>query len=274
MISPLGKPQVSHAPAESNRGPRRSESDSSDQADPVNDRDANASINSVLISETFSSRQGEGKLTGTESFFIRTSGCNLRCWFCDTPYASWDARGEKQSIAALLAEARGSGVRHVVLTGGEPLLPSAATKLSTSLMEAGFHLTIETAGTIDKPIACDLLSLSPKLEASTPDQDDHPRWHELHQKRRLPLATMRNLIEAAKDFQLKFVVAEPSQFDEIRSVSAALDVGNQDVFIMPQGVTIEQMDAAQEWLRPWCESAGYQYCDRMQIRWFGNRRGT
>jgi 7-carboxy-7-deazaguanine synthase len=270
----LGKPQVSHAPAESNRGPRPPESDSSDQIVPIDDRQRDASINSVLISETFSSRQGEGKLTGTESFFIRTSGCNLRCWFCDTPYASWDARGEKQSIDCLLDQARESGKRHVVLTGGEPLLPSAAQNLSTSLIEAGFHLTIETAGTIHKPIACDLLSLSPKLESSAPDPSEHQRWHRLHQERRLPLATMRTLIEAAKDFQLKFVVTDRSQFDEIRTIAEALDVANQDVFIMPQGVTIEDMDAADKWLRPWCESVGYQYCDRMQIRWFGNRRGT
>lgn len=232
----------------------------------------------MLISETFSSRQGEGKLTGTDSFFIRTSGCNLRCWFCDTPYASWNATGEKQSISALVAAAQQAAKQsesgHVVLTGGEPLLPGASIELATALMDAGLHLTIETAGTIDKPIACDLLSLSPKLDSSSPDPEEHPRWHQLHQQRRIPLATMRNLIAAAKDFQLKFVVGDKSQFDEVRTVVKQLSVAHGDVFIMPQGVTNDQMDAAQQWLRPWTESVGYQYCDRMQIRWYGNRRGT
>ncbi|QDV82413.1 7-carboxy-7-deazaguanine synthase QueE [Stieleria magnilauensis] len=249
----MGKSQFSHAPAESTRGPGHAQ---------------------LLVSETFLSRQGEGRLTGTESFFIRTSGCNLRCWFCDTPYASWDPSGDRQSIESLVDAARQSGAEHVVLTGGEPLLPAAATELSHALMEAGFHLTIETAGTIDKPIPCDLLSLSPKLADSTPDPQQHPRWSRLHEQRRMPLDTMRKLIDAAIAFQLKFVVGDAAQFDEVQDVSRGLEVDNDDVYIMPQGVTNAQMDAAERWLRPLAESAGYQYCDRMQIRWFGNRRGT
>lgn len=228
----------------------------------------------ILVSETFSSRQGEGKLTGTESFFIRTSGCNLRCWFCDTPYASWNPTGEKWTIDSLLDAVRQSGLDHVVLTGGEPLVAAAVESLSQSLMRAGFHLTIETAGTVEKRIPCDLLSLSPKLASSVPDPDRHPRWNRLHEQRRMPLPTMRRLIDAAQSFQLKFVVSDSSQFDEVRSVCQSLSVADDDVFIMPQGVTIEEMDAAQSWLRPWCESEGFQYCDRMQIRWYGNRRGT
>ena len=249
MVAPLGQAEFSHASLQTARGTLR-------------------------IAESFTSRQGEGKLTGTDSFFIRTSGCNLRCWFCDTPYASWDATGEKQSIESLVEAAGRAGHAHVVLTGGEPLLPTAGEALSKTLMESGFHLTIETAGTIDKPISCDLLSLSPKLASSAPDANDHPRWNRLHQERRLPLPTMRKLIAAAKDFQLKFVVSGDFQFDEVQSVVRSLAVENKDVFIMPQGITIEDMNNAEKWLRPWSESAGYQYCDRMQIRWFGNRRGT
>lgn len=261
-MAPLGKTQFSHAPAESNRGPDSPQQESSIEA------------RTVLISETFSSRQGEGKLTGTDSFFIRTSGCNLRCWFCDTPYASWNPTGSRLSIESLIATARDRGVEHVVLTGGEPLLPTAAVELSMAVIEAGFHLTIETAGTIDKPIPCDLLSLSPKLSDSTPAADQHPRWSELHEERRMPLGIMRGLIDAAVDFQLKFVVSGASQIDEIRQIVNDLEVADDDVFLMPNGVTVEQMDQAQQWLKPLCESIGYHYCDRMQIRWFGNRRGT
>ncbi len=213
-------------------------------------------------------------MTGTDSFFIRTSGCNLRCWFCDTPYASWNPSGDRQSVESLVDAARHSGAGHVVLTGGEPLLSPAVSELSRSLMDAGFHLTIETAGTIDKPIPCDLLSLSPKLADSTPDPEQHPRWSRLHEQRRMPIATMRNLIDAALAYQVKFVVGDRSQFGEIRQVVDSLGVANEDVYIMPQGVTTAAMDAAIEWLRPLAEAAGYQYCDRMQIRWFGNRRGT
>ena len=228
----------------------------------------------IPISETFASRQGEGKLTGTESFFIRSSGCNLRCWFCDTPYASWNPSSEPMSIGSLVKEAAEAAVDHVVFTGGEPLLPTAAESLCRAMMDSGFHLTIETAGTIDKPIACDLLSLSPKLASSAPDGKLHPGWRQRHESRRLPLETMRRLIDAAVDSQLKFVVAEAAQIDEIVSIVDALDVASDDVFLMPQGTTNLEMDAAAQWLVPLCESSGYQFCDRMQIRWFGNRRGT
>src|SRR6056297_3515746 len=109
-----------------------------------------AEIETLRIAETFTSRQGEGSLTGTPSFFVRTSGCNLRCWFCDTPYASWNPGGEQRSLESLLEEASASALGHVVLTGGEPLLPAAAERFAEQLMDAGMHLTIETAGTIDK----------------------------------------------------------------------------------------------------------------------------
>ena len=87
----------------------------------------------LRVSETFVSRQGEGLLTGTESFFIRTSGCNLRCWFCDTPYASWRPQGDTISIESLLEMVETSSVKHVVLTGGEPLLPSEVVPLCREL---------------------------------------------------------------------------------------------------------------------------------------------
>ena len=85
---------------------------------------------------------------------------------------------------------------------------------------------------------------------------------------------MRRLIGAAKDYQLKFVVGQSSQLAEVDSIVRQLAVGKEDVFIMPQGVSVADMDAADQWLRPLCEAAGYRYCDRMQIRWYGNRRGT
>src|SRR5690606_37742531 len=100
----------------------------------------------IRIAETFTSLQGEGRLTGTRSFFIRTSGCNLRCWFCDTPYASWQPEGEMQSVDALVTAAIESGCQHIVLTGGEPLLPEASAELVRCLRAAALHVTIETAG--------------------------------------------------------------------------------------------------------------------------------
>lgn len=228
----------------------------------------------LRIAETFTSRQGEGKLTGTESFFIRTSGCNLRCWFCDTPYASWDPRGDMHSLDSIVKMAAESNLRHVVLTGGEPMLAKQSVELCRLLRASGRHLTIETAGTIERDVECDLMSISPKFASSTPDSDQHPRWNQLHQQRRMPLDTMRRLIDAAPDYQLKFVVDSPADYDELVEVVESLAAEPDDVWVMPQGSTIEAMEQAAEWLEPWCQSQGYQYCDRMQIRWYGNRRGT
>ncbi len=162
-------------------------------------------------------------MTGTESFFVRTSGCNLRCWFCDTPYASWNPNGTAISIETLVEAAIASRCHHVVLTGGEPLLPKEATHLCQSLRAAGFHLTIETAGTIDRTVECDLMSISPKLRSSVPDATKHPRWSQRHNERRMPLSVMRSLIQRSKDHQLKFVVDSPSDYDELLEIVAALD---------------------------------------------------
>ena len=112
--------------------------------------------------------QGEGLLTGTPSVFVRASGCNLRCWFCDTPYASWTPEGEDLSVDEILAQVERHDCRHVVITGGEPMLFAELIPLTAALRAAGRHITIETAGTLYLPVQCDLMSISPKLANSTP----------------------------------------------------------------------------------------------------------
>jgi hypothetical protein len=76
----------------------------------------------MLISEIFYSIQGEGELTGVPSVFVRTSGCNLRCRWCDTKYASWNLEGEQKSVAEIVDRVCGFPGAHVVLTGGEPMV--------------------------------------------------------------------------------------------------------------------------------------------------------
>ena len=103
----------------------------------------------MLISEIFYSVQGEGILTGVPSIFIRTSGCNLRCRWCDTPYASWKPEGTELSVDAILTKLQDwPAARHVVLTGGEPMVAKDIDSLIRQIRTAGYHLTIETAGTI------------------------------------------------------------------------------------------------------------------------------
>jgi hypothetical protein len=158
----------------------------------------------LRIAETFRSIQGEGKLAGVPSFFIRVSGCNLRCVWCDTPYASWKPEGGVRGVEALAQEAAAAGTRHIVLTGGEPMLFPQIVPLSRALREHGLHVTIETAGTVAQPVACDLMSISPKLANSTPGTGPAPdprdpggAWRERHEQRRLNFVVLQSLIDAA-----------------------------------------------------------------------------
>jgi 7-carboxy-7-deazaguanine synthase len=180
------------------------------------------------ISETFHSIQGEGKLAGVPSFFIRLSGCNLRCAWCDTPYASWNPDGEPQAIDALADAA--AVAKHVVVTGGEPLIFDRLPQLLTALKQRGLHITIETAGTVFQPELraglVDLASISPKLSNSTPRNDPRDadgKWMRLHESRRINLEAIQALIDLPCDRQLKFVVAQPVDLAEI-------DAGIQTMF--------------------------------------------
>ena len=141
----------------------------------------------MRIAEIFRSLQGEGRLTGADSLFVRFSGCNLRCRFCDTRYASWSPEGEDLSLEEVLAQLAGldpspdAPVRHVVVTGGEPLLFDEVVPLCQALRDQRRHITIETAGTLFRPVACDLMSISPKLANSTPTPRESPAWAVRHE---------------------------------------------------------------------------------------------
>src|SRR5215831_16384331 len=102
----------------------------------------------MLISEIFYSIQGEGELTGIPSVFIRTSGCNLRCNWCDTMYASWEPEGKEMSTEEIVTETDKYPARHFVLTGGEPMVAKGIHDLANALSRKGKHITIETAATV------------------------------------------------------------------------------------------------------------------------------
>ena len=101
----------------------------------------------LRITETFFSLQGEAEAVGWPTFFIRLTGCPLRCQYCDTAYAFQG--GEWRTMAALLDEARASGARHACVTGGEPLAQKNCLSLLTALCDAGLRVSLETSGAID-----------------------------------------------------------------------------------------------------------------------------
>lgn len=239
------------------------------------------------IAETFVSVQGEGRLTGTPSWFVRLSGCNLRCAWCDTPYASWKPEGQPRSIESLIDEARGRGVGHAVVTGGEPMMFKGVTELCAALRTsreaggAGMHVTVETAGTVFREVEADLMSISPKLANSTPsaslEAEIGAGWRERHESRRLNIEALGALLAAhpAPGRQLKFVVAREEDLAEIEALLALLPgAAPADVLLMPEGVKPAALEARRGWVERACAARGWGFCRRLHIELFGNTRGT
>ena len=230
----------------------------------------------MLISEIYRSRQGEGLLTGTPSVFVRTSGCNLRCGFCDTPFASWEPDGKQMTVQQIVHQIHESadGARHVVVTGGEPMLPRDIIDVCREIHESDFHITIETAGTIHRELLCDLMSVSPKLSNSDPAKSRAGEWRKKHQSSRFRPEIVERLIRQY-DFQLKFVVDSPADLDEVLSFLDQLGpVDPARVMLMPQGVDLAELEQRALWLQPLCNVNGFTFCPREHIRWYGNKRGT
>lgn len=231
----------------------------------------------MLISEIFYSVQGEGALAGVPSVFVRTSGCNLRCRWCDTPYASWKPEGREMSVEVILEAVEACPTRFVVVTGGEPMVAKEMAALLAKLRERGKHITIETAGTIaPEGVACDLASISPKLAHSTPDEASAGKaWVEKHGRLRLQPDVLRAWC-SNYGFQLKFVIASEADVLEVKSVieSIGLEIAPEKVLLMPEGITQEALKARQMLLVDICKREGWRYSPRLHIDLFGNKRGT
>ena len=230
----------------------------------------------MLISEIFHSLQGEGELTGMPSVFVRTSGCNLRCTWCDTPYASWNPEGAHRTVAQIVAAVEAHPrTRHVVLTGGEPMLAQELRDLAAELVRRGRRVIGTPASIAPGDIACDLASLSPKLLNSAPDPIEHAAWRKKHEATRWQPDVVRAWIDRYP-YQFKFVVARPEDVDELEAMLAALkrDVPRHKVLLMPEGTTLEKIRGRAVWLGELCKARGYRYAHRLHLELYGNRRGT
>ena len=227
----------------------------------------------MKIAEIFYSIQGEGMLAGVPSVFVRTSGCNLRCTWCDTPYTSWKPEGRDMPLDAILAEARSHAATHVVVTGGEPMIVDDIVPLTRALKNSGLHVTIETAGTVHQPVACDLMSVSPKLANSTPHDREGGRWAAQHDRLRYQPEALRRLM-ADYAYQLKFVVAAPEDLEEIENILKETGADRTRVVLMPEGTDTETLRDRGRWLAEICKRERFRYGPRLHIDLFGNRRGV
>ncbi|WP_324756199.1 7-carboxy-7-deazaguanine synthase QueE [Haloarcula sp. GH36] len=244
---------------------------------------ATAETDALPINELFCSLQGEGRLAGTPSVFVRTSGCNLRCWFCDSYHTSWEPTGDWYGIEEVLGAIEGYDADHVVLTGGEPLVHDASTALLERLADRGYHTTVETNGTIVPDAPIDLASVSPKLASSTPTADRDPKgegeWADRHEDRRLDVGTLATLVERY-DTQLKFVVTGPNDMDEIEGLlerirtAADAPLPDDSVLLMPEGQTRDRLDETRPVVADLALEHGYRYTPRLHVTLWNDAPGT
>jgi len=247
--------------------------------------------------------QGEGKLAGTPSLFIRLASCNLRCIWqmtdgsfckCDTSYASFHPDDKKswsvKEIIDTVKENIGQ-MDHVVVTGGEPLLQKKGLAvLCRELKKLNLHVTIESNGTLfDEEVAqwVDLYSISPKLSNSIPSVEKLSFYNEeengasrYHHEVRRNISALQSYIDFAKenkkDLQLKFVVGKHSDAEEIKRdyLQVLKNYNKQDILLMPLGATHEQIGISNPLVLKMCIENGWKYTPRVHIEIFGSKMGV
>jgi 7-carboxy-7-deazaguanine synthase len=224
----------------------------------------------MRVSEIFYSLQGEGTLAGIPSVFVRLPGCPLRCRWCDTKYA-WDEKaGAHYNIDKIIHTVNDWPGKFVVVTGGEPMMNSELPQLAKKLRAEKKHITVETAGIAFMPdMPCDLMSISPKLSNSTP-QD--AKLAAVHEDARLDTAVLSELI-ARYRYQLKFVVDSPADLDEIQqTIEEISNVDSRNVMLMPQAVTRDELLAKSPMVAEMCKRTGFTFCQRLQLLLWNNQR--
>jgi 7-carboxy-7-deazaguanine synthase len=212
-------------------------------------------------------------LVGVPSVFLRLSGCNLRCKWCDTPYASWNPEGEDLMLGTVLADVRGRYSTHVVVTGGEPMISPVIVPLTQKLKEHNLHITIETAGTVYEPVVCDLMSISPKLANSTPHKREGGKWAAQHDRLRYQPEVLKKLM-AEYEYQLKFVVTAESDLEEIETILKETNADRGRVVLMAEGTSTETIYERAAWIVEVCKRERFRYSPRLHIDLWGDKRGV
>jgi 7-carboxy-7-deazaguanine synthase len=249
------------------------------------------------ITEIFYSLQGEGRLTGVPSVFIRVAGCPLRCAWCDTKYAWDNSAGEDLSIEEILSRVDAllstpsfafSSTQNlelktqnsfIVVTGGEPMVNQHVPLLLIKLAEAGHHITVETSGIAFIPdLPVDLMSISPKFISSqqpvASNQQQRSKAGGMAKSEAWPWFSHVQKLCKHYDYQLKFVIDTE---DDIAEVTAVIDslkkIDPQKVLLMPQAKTREELIAKSPMVAELCTRYGYTFCSRLHILLWDTQKG-
>lgn len=241
----------------------------------------------MKISEIFYSIQGEGKRSGIPSVFIRTNFCNLRCRFtggnlCDTAYTSWNPEDEYNrgimSIGEILEECKKYPVKEAVITGGEPSMQAEElAELCKQLKDTGYFITLETNGTIFGNFVefIDLMSVSPKMSNSVPYGTE---FEKMHEKNRIDMNALiqiqENHIKGKYDIQWKFVVSEEKDIPAILTLQKKIGFSNKDIYLMPEGITENQLNEKRSLVAELCKKYKCNYSDRLHLLIWKDKRGV
>jgi len=156
------------------------------------------------INEIFYSIQGEGKWTGLPNIFIRVTGCNLRCSYCDTKYAYYD--GKEMSIKEIVNYINKYPCRYVCITGGEPLLQAETLELINTVLKKNYKISIETNGSINVEDIVNKKSLMISLDIKCPSSNMNEKMH------------LENISLLNKDDQLKIIIQNKEDYDYAKKI--------------------------------------------------------
>lgn len=236
--------------------------------------------------------QGEGSLMGVPHLLIRFTGCKLRCQFkdsfCDTWYASWKPdKGSFNLQDVIDFIEKNNHIDHVFITGGGPTLQKKLLPQVVDICKnMQLYVTIETEGSEFVETNADMISLSPKGSNSTPRLGSVKPWGgevtqkeiDQHEKWRGNYDAMKQLIRhqimGYRKYQLKPVISCKEDLEEFKELQKTLSVPNHLVWLMPEGITDEQLQKNRQWLFEVCVAEGYNFTDRLHVIVYGDKRGV
>lgn len=205
----------------------------------------------MRVNEIFYSIQGEGKSMGKPAVFVRLSGCNLRCWFCDTKYAFNEYKD--MSISEVIREIESFNCDRVVWTGGEPALQINDVLKVVNLLQLYKH-EIETNGTIYFPTKYfDVVTVSPKRNNVNLDV----------------LEKMKN----SDNVYFKFVINDKKDLMYYVGLMNELELDRDRVYFQPQATSIDEIVEKGKWLVEECKKYNVNFSARLHIILYGNVRG-
>jgi len=211
----------------------------------------------MIVNEIFHSIQGEGPNAGRPAVFLRLGGCNLRCRWCDTKYSWNEANNQSMTNKKIIQQIKKYPCKHLVITGGEPLLQQDALKGLLYCLK-GYVVELETNGSLPLKINkfLEQTNCSPKLRLSE----------------NLPYPL--RILPENKKVVYKFVIRKKSDIDEVKIYCQKYKIPKEKIWLMPEGISRETVIKRSVWLIEICKKEGYNFSPRLHIMLWENKRGV